>query len=183
MITRYLKSIDRNAVIDFCVKCKQLNYENNQSLESIKYDKLNSKYGIWVGTFINDDLISLSGVHKLFDGARVFFRGSTLPGYAPRKHLGKNILEQMFHIQYHLPLQLQWGEQQNIDKFYITTNINGDKHLGRMDKIVLPLLEKQKIVEFVEETEVFYTQQNVWKINVDNYWSAYDLIKFSKPDE
>ena len=82
-----------------------------------------------------------------------------------------------------MPLQLQWGKQQNIDKFYITTNINGDKHLGRMDRIILPLLEKQKIVEFVEVTEVFYTQQNVWKINVDNYWRAYESIKFSKPDE
>ena len=132
MISQLLDKSPTKDVEIFCNKCKKLNYTNNQSLESIKYDKLDGKYGIWIGTFDNNELISLSGVHKLFNGARVFFRGATLPGYAPRKHLGKNILEQMFHIQYHLPLQLQWGKQQNIDKFYITTNI---RNYSTMDEV------------------------------------------------
>jgi len=171
--------IHKADVESFCKECKKYYpTSNNISLDSIKYDQLNDDYGIWIGTFNNNKLISLSGVHKLFDGVRVFFRGATLPSYAPRKHLGKNIMKQMFHIQHHLPLQLQWGKEKKFNKFYITTNINVDKHLHRMNKIILPLLERQGLVNFVEQKEVFYTQQNIWRINVDNYWRAYESIKF-----
>ena len=41
-----------------------------------------------------------------------------------------------------------------------------------MDKVILPLSEKQGIVNFVRQDEVFYTLQNVWQVNVENYFNA-----------
>jgi hypothetical protein len=35
---------------------------------------------IWFGHFIDDRIVSLSGVHEFLDGYRVMFRGATLPG-------------------------------------------------------------------------------------------------------
>ena len=172
MISQLLDKSHTKDVEIFCNKCKKLNYTNNQSLESIKYDKLDGKYGIWIGTFDNNELISLSGVHKLFDGVRVHFRGATLPQYAP-KSLGKNVVKQIFQYRYHLPFQIIWGYNNIKDcKFYITTNIEKTGHLNRMDKIILPLSEKQGIVNFVRQDEVFYTLQNVWQVNVENYFNA-----------
>ena len=170
--TRLLDKSHTKDVEVFCNKCKKLNYTNNQSLESIKYDKLDGKYGIWVGTFDNNELISLSGVHRLFDGVRVHFRGATLPPYAAQG-LGKNVVKQMFHYRYHLPFQIMWGYNNIKDcKFYITTNVKNTGHLDRMDKIILPLSEKQGIVNYVGQDEVFYTIQNIWRVNVENYFNV-----------
>tara|TARA_B100000949_G_C14196603_1_gene414138 strand:+ start:55 stop:606 length:552 start_codon:yes stop_codon:yes gene_type:complete len=179
MITRYLKNIDKIAVINFCYECKKLNYTNNQSLESIKYDQLDGEHGVWVGTFNHLDrqfrkseLMGLSGVHKLFDGVRVHFRGATLPQYAP-KGLGKNVVKQIFQYRYHLPFQIMWGYKNIKDcKFYITTNVEKTDHLNKMDKIILPLSEKQGIVNYVGQDEVFSTLQNIWQVNVENYFNA-----------
>ena len=172
MISQLLDKSHTKDIKIFCNKCKQLNYENNQSLESIKYDKLDGNYGIWIGTFNNDELISLSGVHKLFDGVRVHFRGATLPQYAP-KGLGKNVVKQIFQYRYHLPFQIIWGYNNIKDcKFYITTNVEKTGHLNRMDKVILPLSEKQGIVKFVRQDEVFSTLQNIWQVNVESYFNA-----------
>lgn len=170
--SRFLTNIDKSKVFDFCNKCKELNYTNNQSLESIKYNQLEGEYGAWVGSFIHGELISLSGVHRLFDGVRVHFRGATLPPYAVQG-LGKNVVKQMFHYRYHLPFQIMWGYNNIKDcKFYITTNVKNIGHLDRMDKIILPLSEEQGIVDYVGQDEVFYTLQNIWRVNVENYFNV-----------
>ena len=170
--SRFLTNIDKSKVFDFCNKCKKLNYTNNQSLESIKYNQLHGEYGAWVGSFIHGELMALSGVHRLFDGVRVHFRGATLPPYAAQG-LGKNVVKQMFHYRYHLPFQIMWGYNNIKDcKFYITTNVKNTGHLDRMDKIILPLSENQGIVDYVGQDEIFYTLQNIWKVNVENYFNV-----------
>ena len=52
----------------------------------------------------------------------------------------------------------------------ITTNVENDAS-GRMNRVdkMFHKLALQKLVTFVERKEVFYTEQNVWKLNVRNY--------------
>ena len=53
--------IHDDIVQDFCNKCKDLNYHNNSSFESMKWYWGEVQ---WVGTFLDDVLVSLSGIHK-----------------------------------------------------------------------------------------------------------------------
>ena len=113
MITELLQLTDDHLfqVHEFCIKCKKLNYVNNQSLEAMKWDK-----AIWFGHFADDKIVSLSGVHDFLDGYRVMFRGATLSGVS-NKFLNK--------IQAHD----QMDNINNIhDKsiFYFTLNISNN---------------------------------------------------------
>ena len=61
MRSKYLyPKIHDDIVLEFCKKCEKINYVNNDSLKSMKWfwDEV-----MWSGTFINDTLVSLSGIH------------------------------------------------------------------------------------------------------------------------
>ena len=73
----------------------------------------------------------------------------------------------------HLPLQMEWAEIIKDDPdvpIYITTNTENDAS-GKMLRInkVFHLLEKTKIVDFMGEDNVYYTKQNIWKVNKKEY--------------
>ena len=68
---------------------------------------------------------------------------------------------------YHLPLV---GEI--IDgPVYITTNTDTDAS-GKMLKLnkLYSILEKKGIVDFISKEEVFYVEQNIWKLNLETYF-------------
>ena len=80
MRSKYLyPKIHDDIVLEFCKKCEKINYVNNDSLKSMKWfwDEV-----MWSGTFINDTLVSLSGIHpfpEMNENAfRVMYRGVTL---------------------------------------------------------------------------------------------------------
>ena len=50
-------------VHEFCLKCKKLNYVNNDSMKAMKWEEAD-----WFAHFIDDKIVSLSGVHKFLDG-------------------------------------------------------------------------------------------------------------------
>jgi len=56
---------------------------------------------------------------------------------------------------------------------YITTNVDHDAS-GRMNRVdkLFHKLAYYKIVEFVERKQVFYTDQNIWKLKVKNYYDV-----------
>ena len=58
-------------VHEFCSKCKKYNYVNNESLESMKWEKAD-----WFAHFISDKIVSLSGVHEFLDGFKEIVRAT-----------------------------------------------------------------------------------------------------------
>ena len=66
-----------------------------------------------------------------------------------------------------LPLQIEFASGKPI---YITTNVDNDASgkMNRIDKL-FHTLAKYKIVDFVEQKELFYVDQNIWKLNVAEY--------------
>ena len=82
MLSKYLyPKLHDDIVFDFCKKCKKLNYVNNNSFKSMKWYW---KEVQWVGTFSDDTLISISGIHPFPEvnqnAFRIMFIGATLPG-------------------------------------------------------------------------------------------------------
>ena len=54
---------------------------------------------------------------------------------------------------------------------YITTNVDNDAS-GKMLRVnkIFNILEKQKIVDFIGEEDVYYTKQNIWELNKKEYY-------------
>ena len=159
----------------FCLACKSLGLENNKDSNAIKLDKMTMPYGqYFIGWDNKSECIwNLAGIHQLPELGenvwRVLFRGAQLPGYA----LGtsKDFFKVSYHWRYFLPLQIQFIQAGYPDaEFVVTTNIknNSAGKSDRLDKIVMPQLEQQGIVDFVSTADIFYTQQNVWKIKLDS---------------
>lgn len=167
----------------FMLACKALGLENNKDATAIKLDKMTMPYGqYFIGWDRDSECIwNLAGVHHLPELGenvwRVLFRGAQLPGYA----LGtsKDFFKVSYHWRYFLPLQIQFIQAGFPNaEFVVTTNVKNSSagKSDRLDKVVMPQLEKQDIVEFVSTTELFYTEQNVWKIKLDSLKSKKRLL-------
>jgi hypothetical protein len=127
-------------------KCKELNYKNNISLYAMKwYD------ATWFAHYYDNNIISLSGVHKFLDGHRVMFRGATLPGYTS-KHLNKEqAYAQMDYI----------GES----IFYFTLNCDDSTGVksNRLRKYVRSGKGWPGSV-YVKTEKIFDVDQEIWRI-------------------
>ena len=113
---------------------------------------------------------NLAGVHRLPElGSntwRCLFRGAQLPGYA----LGtsKDFVKVSHHWRYFLPLQIRYIQAGYPDaEFIVTTNLNNTNagKSDRLDKVVMPVLLAQGLVDHRGTFELFNTEQNVWNIN------------------
>jgi len=153
-----------SALMYFINQCKQRGYKNNNSLQAMKWDWC-LENGAWFATYNElDEIISISGIHRWEDGYRALFRGAQIQTRLcglNRHHM------QSYCFADQLPLQI---EHAGVYPIYITTNLENDTS-GRMNRVdkMFHKLALQKLVTFVERKEVFYTEQNVWKLNVRNY--------------
>jgi hypothetical protein len=172
---RLLTDDDLRDLDKFCLACKSLGLENNKDSQAIKLDKMSMPYGqYFIGYDTDRELIwNLAGIHHLPEVGpnvwRVLFRGAQLPGYAIGT--GKDFLRISYHWRYFLPLQIKYIQAGYPDaEFVVTTNVknSGAGKSDRLDKVVMPILVNQGIVTLLDkDVDLFYTKQNVWKINVD----------------
>jgi len=152
MYSKYLyPKIHDDIVLDFCNKCKDLNYVNNSSFDSMKWYW---KEVQWVGTFKNDNLVSLSGIHRFpeinKDAFRIMFRGATLPGISSK-----------FLNFEQVPLKKEWAYLQRIiPKFYVTFNL--DPKIGSKSNRMIKAIQRTKKFEY-------YTTMNYFNVNQEVY--------------
>ena len=75
---------------------------------------------------------------------------------------------QSYGIYDHLPLQIDFAHGVPI---YITTNITNDAS-GKMNRIhkSFRVMEQGGMVTYMGDEEIFYTQQSIWRLNVDRYF-------------
>mgnify|MGYP006000568213 FL=1 len=137
-------------VHEFCLKCKNLNYVNNDSLKSMKWTEAD-----WFAHFIDDKIVSLSGVHKFLDGFRVLFRGATWHGITNKLLNKEQAYAQMAFINniHHKPI------------FYFTLNTSSDHGAksNRLRKWVHSGRGWPGSVH-VETKEIYGVKQEIWKI-------------------
>lgn len=149
----------------FIEKCNTLNYKNNNSLKSMKFQWCLDNGGAWYTTVDNDgNIISLSGIHPFRDGYRSLFRGVQL---YPRD-VGLNKYHMQSHcFYYQLPYQIEFA---NGSPVYITTNVTNDAS-GKMTRIdkTFHHLQRVGLVDYIVQEEIFNTLQNVWELNVEKY--------------
>lgn len=183
LIFRELIDSDLIKLQEFCDRCKELNYHNNIDLKAIKYDKMVMPYGkFYAGFDIEKDIIfTLAGIHRLPEindkAWRCMFRGAQLKGYNYK--FSKNMFDLNFHFSQILNLQITDILKDYPDsEFYVTTNILDDNNgtSSRMNKIMMPYVEKTNIWNLYQsDISLYNTRQNVYKINVNEYFNQREL--------
>jgi len=151
------KVLTENDIFDvklFCIECKILGYDNNSSLEKIKWNTAK-----WIGTYIDDVLISMSGVRPEPDieekAYRILFRGVTLPGHTIKST--KDITKTSVQWQ-HIPYQIELVNDINAN-FYMTSNVNFGVKSHRLTKY----MKNCNDVLFYKKMKLFGVEQIVWK--------------------
>lgn len=178
MEIKKLTNSDLPALEIFCNECKKLGWKNNDSIASIKLDKMVMPYGQYFIAVDGDKIYSFAGVHQLPElgqnAWRCLFRGAQLPGYTPTWSM--NFFKSGIHFNYFLYEQIKFVQQINPDaEFYISTNVDNPDagSSSRLNKIMMPRLARLGYVDLARENFVLYnTVQNVWKVNLTNYLKA-----------
>lgn len=150
-------------LLDFTEKCKEKGYVNNSSLSKLRFDWCLDNGGMWHVTTVNDNYISMSGIHTFLDGYRCLFRSVQLEAI---KNVGLNMQSTSYCWTQQLPLQIKYSGNKPI---YITTNV-GNKtplHMMKIDKIMRNM-EKYNMVKFVKNDLINNVEQNLWLVNKGN---------------
>jgi len=165
----------------FCDECRKAGYNNNASLELMKWGAMYDLPHIadfWA-VIINDEIASIAGSHSFglydenFPQVRCLFRSATLPKYANIiPGISKNHMNSApFSLL--LPYQLAHSIENKFKHFFLTTSGSQDAS-GKMYRThrVMQLMSKQKLVDFEAEEIVYSTPQTKWRINLTNYLMA-----------
>lgn len=175
---------DTKDLESFCYQCKLIGYNNNATLQDLKwaakYD-LPSMAQYWA-IYKDNQIVSIAGCHQFESNTgtlRCLFRAATLPEYTNLvKGISRNHMNSAsFSII--LPEQLKYGLENGFKEFVITTTPYSDAS-GRMHKThrAMELISQNNIVEYLGDKEYFYVRQSIWKINLSKYFEA--LIKFKQ---
>ena len=183
MHSEYLyPKIHDEIVQEFCDKCKELNYMNNSSLESMKWYWGEVQ---WVGTFFDEELVSLSGIHRFpelgEDAFRMMFRGVTLPGIKVsdvdflrtrpiRRHSNKHGSFKKFVNFQQMPLQQKWGYEQNENAiFYVTFNIDPKISTGAYTKLGDKSFKMIRAVRRHCKNLAYHGRMNIYNVEQEVY--------------
>lgn len=156
---------------NFCRYCKALGFENNSSLEKLKFQKALDSGGAWWGAWHDGELIAVAGSHFLphlgNEFMRVLFRGCEIDN--PYRGLSKYHLNTVTFRDL-LSAQINYYPHKRL---IMTTNKVNDSS-GKMQRThrVLQLLAKNKIVNHFEDRILFNTEQSLWEINREKYYEV-----------
>ena len=156
----------------FMDKCKNLGYINNANLKNLKLDFVKENLGTMHYVYKKDKIIAMSGCHKFVDMGDNAFRVAFRSAQLPKEDVFKGLSKYYFNSipwRLCLPLEIQHCLKQNCNNIYVTTNINRhDSRFSKADRN-MQLLTTFDVVQYVCTKEIYYTEQNVWKLNVDKY--------------
>ena len=159
-------------VMQFCEDCASLNYNNNRSLQAMKYNWCIEQGGAWWAAYSEGRIVSMAGAHPFWDGFRFLFRGAQTQ-YAQTSLSKKHLTSIPWAMI--MPHQIAWtsGVLTEETPAFITTNISHDES-GKMNRThrVLQLLQRQNIVDYYGDHEIYHTMQSVWKLNVGAYYET-----------
>ena len=103
------------------------------------------------------------------------FRGCELPQQDTFKGLGKGDWNSITQREM-IPKFINWCPTNNI---YITTNIDHEHSNGKSTRNhrLMGLLAKQKILDKHSDIVLYYTEQTVWRLNIEEYSARRSRLK------
>lgn len=165
-------------LLQFCQECNSLGYKNNSSLTAMKLLWCKSIGEYWCGIKHNR-IIAVAGAHPLpevgNDAWRILFRGCELPHTDTFKGLGKGDWNSLTQREF-IPIMIDHIPSRHL---YLTTNIDNEHSNGKASRNhrLMTLLGKQGILEDKGNINLYYTNQNLWKLDIDEYLKRRERIK------
>ena len=154
----------------FCNKCKELGYQNNQSFQAMKLLWCKSQ-GEYFCAVKNNEIVAVAGCHPLPEVSpnawRIMFRGCELPMQDTFTGLGKGDWNSITQREM-IPKFIEYCPT---DELYITTNISHEHSNGKAARNhrLMGLLARQGILDKHSDMMLYYTEQTVWKLNIEEY--------------
>jgi len=162
----------------FCKKAKQLKYENNSSLKAMKFDWC-KEHGEYFCAIKDNEIVAVAGCHPLPEvnpnAWRIMFRGCELPMQDTFRGLGKGDWNSITQREI-IPKFIEYCPT---DELYITTNTYHEHSNGKAARNhkLMGLLARQGILDKYSEMMLYYTEQTVWKLNIQEYTSRRNKLK------
>ena len=162
----------------FCKKAKQLKYENNSSLKAMKFDWC-KEHGEYFCAIKDNEIVAVAGCHPLPEvnpnAWRIMFRGCELPMQDTFRGLGKGDWNSITQREM-IPKFIEYCPT---DDLYITTNTYHEHSNGKAARNhkLMGLLARQRILDKYSEMMLYYTEQTVWKLNIQEYTSRRNKLK------
>jgi len=162
----------------FCNKCKELGYQNNQSFQAMKLLWCKSQ-GEYFCAVKNNEIVAVAGCHPLPEVSptawRIMFRGCELPMQDTFTGLGKGDWNSITQREM-IPKFIEYCPT---DELYITTNTYHEHSNGKAARNhkLMGLLARQGILDKYGEMMLYYTEQTVWKLNIEEYTRRRNKLK------
>ena len=165
-------------------ECKQKEFNNNTSLEVMKFQWVLDQGGMWFGSMVNGKVIAVSGTHPDFlDGWRIFYRSAQL---ASRKDIKRSPTLAHNHFIYdHIFYEIEHAEYTNGGETPVyCTSGSRSSATGRYRRASKQLwkdwagLEELDLISHWGRGEVFGETQDVWEVHGD----AFRKVFVTRPD-
>lgn len=172
-----IKTYHLRALADFCKECEKLGYTNNSSFEAMKLEWCKS-YGEYYCALKGAKIIAVGGCHPLPEVSksawRILFRGCELPFTDNFKGLSKGDWNSITQREF-IPLMVEYIPS---DELYITTNTKHEHSNGKAARNhrLMGLLAKQRILDNCGDLVLYYTEQTLWRLNIDEYTKRRERI-------
>jgi hypothetical protein len=162
----------------FCKEVEELGYINNSSLKAMKYEWCKD-YGEYFCAIRDDKIVAVAGCHPLPEVGenawRILFRGCELPHQDIFKGLGKGDWNSITQREF-IPKFIEWCPT---NELYLTTNITHEHSNGKAERNhrLMGLLAKQGILDKHCDMELYFTEQTIWKLNIEEYTKRRNKLK------
>lgn len=172
---------DDPLLIPFIKECKRRGFNNNSSIEKMKFDFYD--YCRFIAVVKDQEIVAISGVHKMHFNSQTFyrcgFRGVTLK---PGQQVSRNYRKTSYNvgITWYLLMRLVLKEKCSNPTFIVTTNdyrdsvesAGGSHRADRFYKIHKP----EGYALLYEKALYMHTVQNIWQLDFD-VWKR-DFYKY-----
>jgi hypothetical protein len=175
-LIEYSPDLDLSA---FYEEASRRGYENNSSQKAM-FDCFHSERE-WTGWMLEYQGKFIGGVciHSFDDVMgpdtyRILARTCTFTSetHKPWPHTRKSIIveQQCCATQFFIPMSIAWAGKGK--RLFATSNANPMGSQQRVNNLWFP--QQEKLGRFSWSKEVFYRgcSQNVWELNVDNFWES-----------
>lgn len=180
IIKQFNKKEHLSDLLKFCEIAESQGLINNSSLKSIK---LSDDIGLFLIYKFNK-LISMTYIHDFSeyyaDTWRCFTRTATLKEYRNKFiPTSKTLISCAGVNALSLSLQVEYAINRGAKQIFFTTNSSKDQGYvdsNKMDKLLHRLVSVDPRFDFVEEREIFYVKQSVWKLNFKDIFNLTNPI-------
>ena len=172
-----LQEQDIDILEKFCNECKDLGYNNNASIQAMKFNGMYDlgEFATFFAVKVNGEIAAVSGSHSFGPKQlRCGFRGCALSRFnGIITGLSKTHMTNLTWGPL-VPEEIIDGLERGYDEFFITTSHTSHDPSGKMHRThrAMELLAKQGILDYAGIETFYHVPQTKWKFNLSKFFKS-----------